>query len=755
MEQNMLGRRSIVRGSLALLLILMGALLHSVLALGTALTTSKSDAGMLAQEGQDTDLTWTRVSSMNKPRAHHTATLLQDGRVLAVGGQSPLDVVPPAFATAEIFDPATGRWTLTAGPIHPRGVHTATLLRDGRVLLSGGFLSGSNTAETFDPATETWTSTGNLNQVRNFHTSTLLPDGRVLAVGSLDPEFQNPEARGSAEIFDPDENTWTPAALIPDPAERERGHHTATLLPDGRVLVVGGLTNFPPGPSILRKTAFIFDPKTDGWTATSDLSIARSHHTAILLPNGRVLVAGGSNEPRGTATASTELFDPATETWTPVGDLNAARVLYTATLLPDGRVLATGGLSALAIAGGVPIASTEVFDPATGTWTPIGDLNIPHALHSATLLVDGRVLVAGGGGSPLDPLPQTAEAELLSSPTGRWTVTGELKTRRDGHTTTLLPNGRVLVAGGKGAAGSSAEVFDPATGRWMVTGELKTRRDGHTATLLPRGRVLVAGGKGAAGSSAEVFDPATGRWMVTGELKTRRDGHTATLLPDGRVLVAGGKGVGSSAEVFDPATGTWTPTGDLNTLHALHTTTLLPDGRVLVAGGEGAGGSSAEVFDPATGRWTVTGELKTRRNGHTTTLLLDGRVLVAGGKGAAGSSAEVFDRGLGFFRAWRPVLTSATSPLLLGDPLLVTGKQFQGVSEASGGNSGQSSPTNYPLVQLRRLDNEQIRFLLADTWSETSFTSLPVTDFPAGHAVVTVFTNSIPSISRIIRIAQP
>jgi hypothetical protein len=382
----------------------------------------------------------------------------------------------------------------------------------------------------------------------------------------------------------------------------------------------------------------------------------------------------------------------------------------------------------------------ELFDPETGTWTPIDDLNTPHALHSATLLPDGRVLVAGNGASPLDPAGQTADVELLSSPTGQWAATGELKSRREGHTATLLPGGRVLVAGGEGdkagrrakhdKAGRRAEVFDAATGQWVAIGELKHPRDGHTATLLPDGRVLVAGGEGdkagrsakgggarhsakdgGAGDSAEVFDPATGQWMATGELKVRRDGHTATLLPDGRVLVAGGEG--------DKA------------------------------------GHSAEVFDPATGQWAATGELKSRREGHTATLLLDGRVLVAGGEGRAGRSAEVFDRGLGFLSAWRPVLISATSPLLLGDPLLVTGEQFQGVSEASGGNSGQSSPTGYPLVQLRRLDNEQMRFLLADTWSETSFTSIPVTDFPAGHALVTVFTNAIPSISKIIRIAQP
>jgi hypothetical protein len=165
-------------------------------------------------------------------------------------------------------------------------------------------------------------------------------------------------------------------------------------------------------------------------------------------------------------------------------------------------------------------------------------------------------------------------------------------------------------------------------------------------------------------------------------------------------------------------------------------------------------GEAAQVQTELT--WRITGDLNNARAHHTATLLPEGRVLVAGGRAAPTSqlpeigSAELFDRGLGFMDAWRPVLTSATSPLPLGTPLSATGSQFRGISEASGSNSAQNSPTDYPLVQLHRLDNDQTRFLLPDpsgTWSNTSFTSVPVTDFPAGHALVTVFTNGIPSIS--------
>src|ERR1041385_641288 len=177
---------------------------------------------------------------------------------------------------------------------------------------------------------------------------------------------------------------------------------------------------------------------------------------------------------------------------------------------------------------------------------------------------------------------------------GTWAATGSLGTARTLHTATLLPNGKVLVAGGNNYSGilGSAELYDPASGTWAATGSLGTARVFHTATLLPSGKVLVAGGAHSSGylSSAELYDPGTGTWAATGSLGTAREFHTATLLPSGKVLVAGGGGTDGlplpSAELYDPASGTWTTTGSLATGRFLHTETLLPNGKVLVTGGE-------------------------------------------------------------------------------------------------------------------------------------------------------------------------
>jgi hypothetical protein len=228
-----------------------------------------------------------------------------------------------------------------------------------------------------------------------------------------------------------------------------------------------------------------------------------------------------------------------------------------------------------------------------------------------------------------------------------------MKNARGSHTATLLQNGLVLVAGGAtGGYLSSAELYNPATGAWSTTGSLHVPRANHTATLLPNGQVLVAGGYNLTDTdttSVELYDPATGVWTPTASLKTGRSRHTATLLQNGLVLVAGGEGSNgtvdlTSAELYNPATGLWSTTGSLNTAREYHTATLLPNGQVLTAAGGFPTTTSAELYDPATGSWSVTGSLNQARNRHTATLLLNGTVLASGGTTAVSglTSAELY-----------------------------------------------------------------------------------------------------------------
>ena len=294
------------------------------------------------------------------------------------------------------------------------------------------------------------------------------------------------------------------------------------------------------------------------------------------------------------------------------------------------------------------------------------------------------------------------------------------------------------------------------------TGSLAAARVVHTATLLPNGKVLVAGGSGNSGffASAELYDPASGTWTATGSLAAARQTHTATLLPNGKVLVTGGLNGSNltSAELYDPASGTWTTTGSLAAARYRHTATLLPSGKVLVAGGTGNSGylASAELYDPASGTWAATGSLATARYLHTATLLPNGKVLVAGGQadGAYLASAELYDAGLAFAASWQSAITAAS--FNTSGRLVLSGTGFNGISGASGGNT-QDSSTNYPVVQLRRLDNDQVAFLLPDPaagFSTTAFTSAAGASDRPGIALVTVFTNGIPSPAVLVQTAD-
>ena len=320
-----------------------------------------------------------------------------------------------------------------------------------------------------------------------------------------------------------------------------------------------------------------------------------------------MLVAGGGGFSVTLATA--ELYDPGSGSWTDTGSMSGGRILHTATLLPDGKVLVAGGADSISETSVNALATAELYDPATGSWTATGPMIDPRAHHTATLLADGKVLVAGGSGSAAGT-DSLATAELYDPATGTWTVTETMIEARTYHTATLLPDGRVLVAGGSGSRGpqlASAELYDPGTGSWSATGRMVVDRSGHSATLLQDGRVLVLGGSSAPptpspSATAGLYDPRTGSWTAAESMNGEHIGGTATLLDDGSVLVAGGGSSGSSGgeELYDPSTGSWIGTATMLVVRSGHMATLLDDGSVLVAGGSSPGGllATAELYEP-------------------------------------------------------------------------------------------------------------------------------------------------------------
>lgn len=363
---------------------------------------------------------------------------------------------------------------------------------------------------------------------------------------------------------------WSVSACSGNTLSEPRDQTTATLLPDGDVLVAGGArsTQFLwTGGTKALTSADRYNPESGTWTPTGAMAAGRYAHTATLLPSGKVLVAGGFswseglNMPLSTPTA--ELYDPENGSWSRTGPMSRGRAGHQATLLADGRVLVTGGALEYA-----PNATAEVYDPEKGVWLPIASMGTARGGHSATLLPEGTVLVAGGMDDRYRPLDT---AEVYDPVANTWSPTGSMSNAKTGHVATPLPHGKVLVTGAKGLSSAYPEVYEPATGTWSSAGTRpKTYFESHTATLLPDGRVLLAGGHGLEGSAhgvlgnTAVYVPETHEWTTSSPLPEPRTGHSAVLLRDGRVLVVGGStlkdnfyGPLDTSVTYDPGTNTW------------------------------------------------------------------------------------------------------------------------------------------------------------------------------------------------------
>lgn len=788
---------------------------------------------------------WTETGAMKFARKGHFAVLLQTGRVLVAGGKSGNSFL----STAEIYDPVSGAWTQTGSLIKARHRAAATLLayassssnsRNGIALAIGGESDGNtvlNTAEFFDPAAGTWKATSNnLFRGRLGHSLTMLSNGEVLVAGGV---LAN-EPLTTTEIYDPLNDKWR----VTNSLKTARYGHSATLLTNGKVLVVGGIG---AGGSALT-TSETFDAPSHTWTAdSSKLATARAFHSASLLPNGSLFVAGGFAGSQSQATAKAELYSSGQ--WNSAGSFGEARGFHTATILANAQVLMVGGAPSLPLSSA--LSSVEIHDPAVGKWLTQGAS--PNTLrydHTATLLTNGKVLIAGGR----DSTGALKSAEIYDPATDIWKPTADMNIARGDHTATLLRNGKVLVTGGSSSSGTldTAEVYDPSTSSWSLTANIMpNKRADHTATLLADGKVLAVGGWNTSATNVirgcDIYDPATNSWTTAGTLVTARRFHTATMLFDGRVLAAGGDTSAAlkTSELYDPATNRWTQqTSQMHVGHFRHTATLLPNGKVLVVSGlqstTGAPSSfsgSANLFDPSNQQWT-SATAPAGRDGHTATLLANGKVLIVGGytiqasgagtntvnnvdttelydpaKGASvpfsdttkitfprdGHTATLLPSGKALIVGGRAQATDATgapievlmdkvelydvgldavptvAPALnitnwngSGNPMCATGVRFQGGGEAAGGNSTGSN-ANYPVVQLMRLDNEQTYFLTPDPnsaqctfkgWTNNSYASLtiPATTLPGttnnllpGISMMTVFVNGIPSSRAVIQ----
>jgi hypothetical protein len=652
--------------------------------------------------------------------------VLDDGRVLVAGGGQETPLASIYDPTSETFGPAIPMPAMHQGA-------TATTLLDGRVLVTGGNdgMTGAvlDAASMLDVVGDTFTAVGPMLTARDFHTATRLRDGRVLIVGGVTADGLT---IADAELFDPATDTFSPTGSL----TFGRGGHSATLLRDGSVAIIGGYSSDAGGRAGTLATAEIYDPATGAFRTVESTATARANHSAVALGDGRVLIVGGLSEfqPQGGGRGylgSADLFDPSSEVFTAAaGSLTTERSGASATLLPDGDVLVAGGGNSF----GSPL-SAELFDPGLQRFTKAGDTSSLKTITVAPLLADGRVFMPGAGRAPdggselylPGGRPVSTPSPLASERPPIIGVPVSGVTLRRGHTATGLPDGRVLITGGQGGDQNdflqTAEVFDPTTGVSVATGSMASIRVDHAAVPMPDGRVLVIGG-GFDPGGAEVYDPDTGTFgpvpqeiddaleghrvlpvmgLTDGLLLLEDDARTLTLLDmatgqltpagdacywfeggvalsDGRLF--GGCGADTGAIISDPALGTsvpapgisgeiWEPyllpddlilgasrqggeidavrmtydllydpaSGELRRITAdtasspmAGTTVTLPDGRLLMVGGDlGVTSDAVRILDPDGWQYREVGRLVTPRTDATATLLPDGRVLVVGG----------------------------------------------------------------------------------------------------------------------------
>jgi len=626
---------------------------------------------------------------MNIARAGHTTVRLSDGKVLIIAGVTAGGI---KTASVELFDPATevftqtaslspngagsgqafnvgndrivyiyrgdtddveifryptGQWTKSGAAIPSGGLNPAmALLNDGRIFVCGGY-SETSDASVYDPVADSWQVLAAMTQGRQNHTATTLPSGTVFIASGLHSIPGQSLGLATTEIYSVNvqpRGTTAAGPALPGVGPKGLGMASA-LMSTGQVLMTGGGYNPAYGAALgALANGAIYDPIAATITAVGPMNVSRHDHTMTPLLNGLVLIVGGVADQSGANTPVTELFGYGNfptqpTTFTQTGAMVLPRASAQAVTLNSGQVLITGG----GLADGSVTPTAEIYSPSTGTFSLTSNsMTSSRIYHSSSLLPDGRVLIVGGqdGSSP----GALSSTDIYDPATNSFTAGPPMTHGHYLNRSLVLTDGRVIVIGGEGT--NSVEIFDPTQKMWSLAAPIPSGGGGYAAARVLDGRVFVSGGD-VNGNQVVVYDPAANAWTSMAPMLTWRQWHTAATLPNGNVLIAGGDNGASalgSSEIYSPLTmpnGSSVPAGGV----AVGTTSIaaasLPNGDVWIAGGDmpiwngnvycSSGRTAAQLFNSQSNTWSDLTSMITGRYGLTASLLQSGQILVAGG----------------------------------------------------------------------------------------------------------------------------
>ncbi len=579
---------------------------------GSVLLAGGQNGSALSSAEVHNPETLTSVAATNNmpvARINHSATLLNNGKVLISGGGTTSST---SSSTADLFTPSgtSGSFAATVGAMKvSRADHSSVLLRNGKVLLAGGrnATTATSTAELYDSTTavaaSAFTSTTNnmTAGIRYGHRASLLPNGNVVVAGGTN----GTGPLSSAEIYDDASGTWGNASIM----VQKRSQFSLTLLPNGKILAVGGCIagNCTAGAANRTSTAELFDPLKNAWTSTGSLVIGvRSEHSASLLPSGKVVIYGGTTDGT-TFLSTTEIYDPATGTFTAGSTAQTGRRDHDAIALTNGKVMTFDGWN-----GTTTFSSSELlsFDQQIST-------------GNATQSQNPDVVKDSSGNLQAVWQAWRAEGLGLGSGGGSWKVmTQEINNPASGAVTKQYPSGTV--------------------NSWATSANMSTARRDHASVLLPNGKIIAGGGIDQSSgqlSSTEIYDPQTGTWSAGATMVNHHAGFAMFTLSSGKVIAFAGYNAGSNkTDIYDPAANTWTAPTSANLVlaHSEYAVTALNDGKIMLVGGQDGNSTAmrttSELFDPATQTWTnTTGGLTTGRQYFSVTKTNDGKVYAIGG----------------------------------------------------------------------------------------------------------------------------